>query len=92
MERQLLSCYVSKASEGDSLAMAVQKEVNKAILSTSLESIEKACQSFACAILDERRLDPNVLKFYEGRAESLASALASQLYVRALGTASISHS
>lgn len=89
MERQLFSCYVSMASEGNSLAMAVQKEVDNAKLRTTLESIEKACQPIARAILDERRLNENVLKFYEGRVESLVSALASQLYVRGLGAASI---
>lgn len=92
MERQVLSCFVSMASEGNSLAMAVQKEVNVSIRMGSLESIENACQPIAIAILEDRRLDDKVVAFYEGRAESLASALASQLYVRALGVASVSHS
>jgi hypothetical protein len=71
--------------------MAVQKELGNAKVATSLESIEKACHPIASTILDERRLDEDGLIFYEGRVDSLASALASQLYVRALGAASVSH-
>jgi len=92
MERQILSYFISKAIAGDSLAMAVQKKVDISIHASSVESIEKLCWPIASAILEERRLDENVLKFYEGRVESLASALANQLYVRALGAASASHS
>ena len=90
MERRLYSYFICKTNDGDPRSIALKKEIDVVLRTQSLGKIEKACLPIARDIYEERRLDEEILEFYEGRTTWLASALAKQLYIRALGAASVS--
>ena len=90
MERRLYSYFISKTIGGDPRAVALKKEIDLIAHTQSLGKIEKACLPIARDIYEERLIDEDILEFYEGQTTWLASALASQLYIRGLGVASVS--
>ena len=92
MERQLLSCFLLRFNRRDSLAVAAQDVASAAIRAASLESVENACQPVVVEMLAEGELDRQIVGVYGGNENSLASALAGHLYVRALGIASLAAS
>ncbi|MGD9644842.1 MAG: Imm25 family immunity protein [Pirellulales bacterium] len=92
IERRVLSCVLTLASSGDSIAVAALEEARRTVDKVQLDSLERACRPLADALLEQRLLDVEVLAFFDGRPDSLASAVANHLYISALGEASIAKS
>ena len=92
LQQSSLATLLSKAKEGDLATIAVIDAAKRlATGKGSLAKLEEATMPIAVTLLEQKVLEKNVLQFFDGNAKSLASTLATHLYIRALGEMSRSN-